>query len=382
MRVLHLLDSLNRGGAETLALDVCRNARAAGLELTFAATGGGELEDDFRRSGAHFIRLSRRAPLDPKLVGQLRRLIEERAVEVVHCHQAVEALHAYLATRGRGRVAGNRVKRVLSFHLCTADAKNRLALKFLAPRMDWNVAVSRELLACLGAEGGFETARNFQVVYNGVDAARVQQEATAGARQLLRLELKLAEGDLLLGMVGNFYADARKDQLTVCRALPAVFQRAPNAHFAFAGGCVGADATRIYQECVDYCREQGIAARVHFLGQRRDVADILRALDIFVFSSRRDSFGVAVVEAMLAGVPAVVSDIGALLEVTRGGEFASVFRTGDADDLARRLSELVEDGARRERLADAARVWASREFGIETHLANLLKLYKSPAGVP
>jgi glycosyltransferase involved in cell wall biosynthesis len=374
---LHLLDSLNRGGAETLALDVCRNARANGLDLTFAATGGGELEDDFRRSGAHFVRLSRRAPLDPKLVGQLRRLIAEREVEVVHCHQAVEALHAYLATRG----CGGRVKRVLSFHLCTSDAKNRLALKFLAPRMDTNVAVSRELLACLGEEGGFATAENFRVVYNGVAAARLQ--ATEGASDLLlRSELKLPEGDLLLGMVGNFYADARKDQLTVCRALSNVFRRVPRAHFAFAGGWAGDGATRIYQECVNYCREQGISNRVHFLGQRADVADILRALDIFVFSSRKDSFGVAVVEAMLAGVPSVVSDIGALLEVTNGGEYAAVFRTGDADDLARRLFELIEDRARRASLAEAARRWSAREFGIETHIANLLKLYNSLAGVP
>ncbi|HEX8129085.1 MAG TPA: glycosyltransferase family 4 protein [Pyrinomonadaceae bacterium] len=379
MRVLHLLDSLNRGGAETLALDVCRNARAAGLELTFAATGGGELEEDFRLSGAHFVRLSRRTALDPKLVGQLRRLIEERAVEVVHCHQAVEALHAYLATRGRGGSGGGRVKRVLSFHLCTADVKNRMALKFLAPRMDANVAVSRELLACLGAEAGFATDRNFHVIYNGVDAARLRQSATG---KDLRLELKLPEGYLLLGMVGNFYADARKDQLTVCRALPAVFRRVSNAHFAFAGGASVDGATRIYQECVNYCREQGIADRVHFLGGRADVADILRALDIFIFSSRKDSFGVAVVEAMLAGVPVVVSDIGALLEVTRGGEYASVFRTGDADDLARRLLELITDRAGRVRLAEAASRWAEREFGIETHLANLLKLYKSPAGVP
>ncbi|HEY9405203.1 MAG TPA: glycosyltransferase [Pyrinomonadaceae bacterium] len=376
MRVLHLLDSLNRGGAETLALDVCRNARANGLDLTFAATGGGELEDDFRRSGAPFVRLSRRAPLDPKLIVQLRRLITEREVEVVHCHQAVEALHAYLATRG----SGGRVRRVLSFHLCTADAKNRLALKFLAPRMDSNVAVSRELLACLGAEGGFATAKNFHVVYNGVDAARLQ--ATAGASGLLRSELKLPEGDLLLGMVGNFYADARKDQLTVCHALSSVFRRVPRAHFAFAGGWAGDGATRIYQECVNYCREQGIADRVHFLGRRADVADMLGALDIFVFSSRMDSFGVAVVEAMLAGVPSVVSDIGALLEVTNRGEYASVFRTGDADDLARRLFALIEDGARRVRLAEAARQWAAREFGIETHIANLLKLYKSQEGMP
>lgn len=380
MRVLHLLDSLGRGGAETLLLDVCRNARACGLELTFAATGGGELEDDFRRSGTDFIRLTRRAPVDLKLVGELRQLISKRRIEVVHCHQAVEALHAYLATRG-GVHGGGRVKRVLSFHLCTADRKNRLALKFLAPRMDANVAVSRELLACLKTEGGFDTARNFHVVHNGVDAARLAREATAtDGGEDLRLELKLAKGDLLLGMVGNFYADARKDQLTVCRALPEVFRRVPNAHFAFVGGCVEG-AERIYHQCVDYCRERGIADRVHFLGKRRDVARVLRALDIFVFSSWMDSFGVAVVEAMLAGVPVVVSNIGALVEVTNGGKHASVFRTGDADDLARRLFELVEDGERRTRLAEEARLWAEREFRIETHVANLLKLYKALAGV-
>lgn len=385
MRVLHLLDSLGRGGAETLCLDVCRNARRNSLELTFAATGGGELEDDFRRSGADFIRLTRTRPLDLKLVRQLRELINEREIEVVHCHQAVEALHAYLATRRnwkRGATTGNsvrRVKRVLSFHLCTADAKNRVALKFLAPRMDACVAVSRELLSCLEAEGKFVTGKNFHVVYNGVDASRLT--ATGGGDGDLRAELKLTESDLLFGMVGNFYADGRKDQLTVCRALPEVFARVPEAHFVFAGGHAE-NASRNYQECVDYCRAQGIAGRVHFLGQRADVAGVLGALDIFVFSSRKDSFGVAVVEAMLAGVPAVVSNIGALLEVTSGGEYASVFRTGDANDLARQLITLADDRARRRELGEQAKQWAAREFGIETHIANLLKLYKSLAGVP
>ncbi|HJR08935.1 MAG TPA: glycosyltransferase family 4 protein [Pyrinomonadaceae bacterium] len=370
MRVLHLLDSLGRGGAETLCLDVCRNARANGLDLTFVATGGGELEDDFRQSGADFIRLSRRLPLDLKLIGQLRELIKERGVEVVHCHQAVEALHAYLATR-----TDRLVKRVLSFHLCAADAKNRVALKYLAPRMDACVAVSRELLACLDREGGFATDKHFHVIYNGVDAARLDATAATGGDSL-RAELKLGNGDLLLGMVGNFYADARKDQLTVCRALPEVFARVPDAHFAFAGGR-SEGAAQIYDECVNFCRAAGIAGRVHFLGKRADVARVLRALDLFVFSSRKDSFGVAVVEAMLACVPCVVSDIGALLEVSGGGEYASVFRTGDANDLARRLVELAGDGARRKQLGEAARGWAASEFGIETHIANLLKLYKS-----
>ncbi|HEX8180569.1 MAG TPA: glycosyltransferase family 4 protein [Pyrinomonadaceae bacterium] len=370
MKVLHILDSLGRGGTEVLALDLCRNARAAGLDLILAATGGGALETEFRRSGVEFVRLKRRLPVDLLLAAQLRALIRRHAVAVVHTHQAVEALHAYLATRGAG------VRQVMSFHLCAADAKNRRALKFLAPRMDANIAVSRDLLACLGAHARLDTACNFRVVYNGVDEHRLKP---AGGN--LRAELKLAPDALLAGMVGNFYADGRKDQLTVCRALPQLFAAAPHAHFVFVGAHA-ADAPQVFDECVRVCQQQGIAPRVHFLGQRADVPDILRALDLFVFSSRADSFGLAVVEAMLTGVPAVVSDIGALREVTAEGRYAVMFRTGDADELAQRLIELANDRARRAALGARGRVWAAEQFGIAAHITRLRELYAALAGMP
>ena len=89
MRVLHILDSLNRGGAEMLELDVCRNAAANGLDLTFVATGGGDLEWEFRGSGVEFIRLQRRFPLDPGLVWKIRQIIAERKIQVAHCQQPV-----------------------------------------------------------------------------------------------------------------------------------------------------------------------------------------------------------------------------------------------------------------------------------------------------
>lgn len=371
MRVMHILDSLNRGGAEVLALDVCRNAHANGLDLTFAATGGGDLEDDFRRSGVEFIRLQRRLPFDPKLAAQLREVIKKRGVEVVHTHQAVEALHAHFAARGL------KTKRVLSFHLCTADAKNRLALKFLAPRTDANVAVSRDLLECLKRDAGFRRLENFHLVYNGVDATRLK---AAGAGSL-RAELGLAGGDLLLGMVGNFYADGRKDQLTVCRALPRLFSENANAHFVFVGAR-SPDAPHIYDECVAFCREQRIDGRVHFLGKRADVPLVLNSLDIFVLSSVQEGLGIAAIEAMLAGLPVVVSDAGALVEVAGEGRYASVFRTGDADALAAKLLELAGDAALRARRGAEGREWATRQFGIESHIANLLDLYGKLTGAP
>lgn len=370
MKVLHILDSLNRGGTETLALDVCRNARAHGLDLTLVATGGGALEVEFQRSGVEFIRLQRRRPIDLLLAVQLRKLIKARGINVVHTHQAVEALHAYLATRG------TRTKCVLSHHLCTADKKNTRALKFLAPCMHANIAVSQDLRDCLSRVAGLDTSRNFHVVYNGVDAARLQSDGGD-----LRAELKLTKRELLLGMVGNFYADGRKDQLTVCRALPALFAAAPHARFVFVGA-PAPDAPQLFDECVDLCRTQGISDRVHFMGPRADIPVVLHALDLFVFSSRMDSFGVAVVEAMMTGVPVVASDIGALREVTADGAHALLFRTGDADDLARCLIELADDPARRATLGAQGRAWATAQFGIATHIARLRELYSAIARVP
>ena len=76
-----------------MALDLCRNAAANGLDLTFVASGGGDLESDFRQSGIEFLRLRRRLPVDLSLASQLRQIIIDRKIQIVHSHQTVEALH-------------------------------------------------------------------------------------------------------------------------------------------------------------------------------------------------------------------------------------------------------------------------------------------------
>jgi L-malate glycosyltransferase len=368
MKVMHILDSLNRGGAETLALDVCRNARAHNLDLTFVATGGGDLEGDFRGSGVVFHRLQRRLPVDLRLATRLERIIKDRGIDVVHTHQAVESLHAYLATRG------TKVKRVMTYHLCTADTKNRLALNFLTSRLDASVAVSRDLLQCLG-EADLDKASNFRVIPNGVDPERLRR-----SKPTLRSELGIADNTLLFGMVGNFYADGRKDQQTICRALPKFFERVPNARFIFVGGAFK-DSTDLLEGCQDICRQNNVFDRVHFLGTRSDVANILHSLDGYVHSSVNESQGIAVVEAMLAGLPVIVSDIGALLEVTGDGDCALVFRTGDAEGLTQKLIKLAEGQGLRVELAARGREYATRNFSIDAHIRNLLALYQDIVGV-
>jgi glycosyltransferase involved in cell wall biosynthesis len=367
LKVLHTLDSLNRGGAEIMELDLCRNARASGLDLTFVATGGGDLEEEFTNSGVEFIRLQRRLPVDLGLASQLRQIIKERNIDVVHGHQPVDALHLYLATRG------SEVKRVLTLHGVYAGTKNNLGLRFVLPRVHARVLLGKDLATWLTKEQGIDVGQGSVVIANGVDPKRL----TATGKKL-RTELGLADTAMLGGMVANFYPDRRKDQLTVCKALPQFFARAPEAQFVFVGN--SAEAPRLLDECVSVCRAQNISDRVHFLGQRSDIPDVFNSLDLFVLSSRWEGSPIAVIEAMMMGIPTVLSDIGPLKEVSGGGEFAALFRTGDADDLAVKLNRLNDDRNYQTRLAESAERWAISQFSIATHIANLLKLYEALAG--
>lgn len=363
MKVLHLLDSINRGGAEILALDVCRNAGKHDIDLTFATTKGGVLEKDFRSSGAKFYRLNRRLPVDFNVVLKLRKIIKKHKIKVVHGHQPVDGLHLYLATIGLP------VKRVLSFHGFITDAKNRRSAQILIPQMDANVVVSQALQDWLAEKDNLETNKNFQVLYNGVDEKRLKPTGKS-----LKSELNLDENVLLIGMIGNFYRDPRKDQLTLCRALPKIFAEIENAHCIFAGRTEeGAEGK--FESCVNFCRENGIEDRVHFLGGRNDVPDILNALDLFVFSSLHEGLPIAVNEAMMAKVPMIVSDIQPLLEASENGKYAEVFHTQDALELSEKILKLLKNKSLRENLKEKAFAFARENFSIEAHLERLKALY-------
>jgi glycosyltransferase involved in cell wall biosynthesis len=365
MKILHTLDTLSRGGAEMQALDVCRNASKHGFEMTFAALGGGKLEEDFRRSGVDFIRLQRKMPVDFNLVFKLRKIINEREIQIVQAYQPVEGLHLYLAAIGLN------VKKVLSFQGFIQDAKNRRAAKFLISRMDANIVVSLGLKKWLEEEDELDTSRNFQVIYNGADRRRIISD-----KPVLRAELNLNENDLLFGMIANFYRDPRKDHLTVCRALPKVFDEIENAQCVFVGR-TEKGAENKFKECVEFCRENGIADRVHFLGGREDIPDVLASLDVFVLSSLHEGLPVAVSEAMLAGVPMILSDIEPLLEVSANGKYAEMFQTQNSDELGEKILKLLKNKSLRKDLSQSALEFAKENFSVEAHLRELKKLYSS-----
>lgn len=364
MKVLYLLDSLNLGGTEILALDLCRNARANGLDITLAAMGGGILEEAFLVSGVDFVRLRRLLPIDPFVVLKLRKIIKNENVRIIHAHQAVEGLHAHLAAAGTG------CKIVLSHHGFVRGRKNLRTLKYLIPRVAKNVYVSEGLQRWYLRENGIDSGVNSAVIYNGVDKKRLRYSGEG-----LKTELGLAENCFLVGMIANFYAAPRKDHKTLCEAFVEIAQAREEAHLILAGK-IESGAEEKLAECVEVCKKAGLLERVHFLGSRTDLPKILSSLDLFVLSSVHEGLGIAAIEAMLAGKPCVLSDIEPLLEVSGNGEFAAMFQTRNPSDLSQKIMRLIVNPEVAKRISERAFENADSNFSIEAHIRTLKEFYE------
>lgn len=363
MRVLYYLDSINRGGAEMQALDVCRNAARFGIEVIVAG-GGGDLQSEFQNAGIPFFPVNRRMPIDASLVATLRGIIKKQRVQIVHASQPVEGLHLFLASHSLD------VARVMTFHGFLPDSKNRWASRFLIPRMDANLVVSRSLLDWLEKFTGLDLRNSIRIVHNGPDPARL-----APSGRNVRKEFGIPEDALLIGMIGNFYRDLRKDQITLAAAIGQIAEKIPNLYCIFVGKTESGAEEKVAQ-CQRLIAEAGLGPRVHFTGPRTDVPDLLAAMDLFVLSSYHEGLPVALIEAMLAGVPALVSDIGPHREATAAGTYARLFRTADPTDLAEKAAELLASREARNTLAEKAKRFAMDNFSIDAHLKTLRELYQ------
>ncbi len=349
-----------------LTLDICRNARQFGIDITFAALSGGDLEEEFRNSDFNFIRLQRNLPIDFKVVRQLRNIIKENSIEIAHGQQPVEILHLYLATLGM-----KNIKIVQSHYGHIVGKKNILSARYFSLKIDANIVCSRGFFQWLRKEIGLDTSRKFYLIYNGVDEKRIRPSGNS-----LKKELGINEESLLLGMIANFRPDLTKDQLTVCYALPKVFEKFKDAKFIFAGKVVEGGEEN-FESCVKFCDRNRISDKVFFLGKRDDINDVLASLDLFVFSSLSEGLPIAMIEAMLSKVPVIVTDIPPLREVSDNGKYAELFKTQDADELSEKILKLLENKIFRDEIAELAFIYARQKFSIQTYLQGLETLYSS-----
>ncbi|QQS40149.1 MAG: glycosyltransferase family 4 protein [Acidobacteriota bacterium] len=366
MKVLLILFRPEERDSGTVALDICRNARRFGLDVAVAAFDPGALEEEFELHASAFYRLESEGSLDLNGAYRLRNIIREREIDVVHAFGIGEAFLARIAS-----IAGGPVRRVLHLQdqqFDKADVSERFGLRSAARISHAVLLPSRTAFAML-RDSGIDTRKNFFFVPPGIDRNRLVSRG-----RTLRSELGLTDDHILMGMKAPFDDSSGIDQITICRALPKVLDKHENVRFAFAG-LVGKGGEFMLAECAELCDESGIGDRVFFIADREDSDRVLSSMDLFVYSADNGSAPLAVAEAMMLGLPSVVSDTDLLAEMTDGGRRAEVFVRGDEEELANKILSLIKSRKLREKRAKEAREFAEKNYSIDQMMMSLKTLW-------
>jgi glycosyltransferase involved in cell wall biosynthesis len=246
-------------------------------------------------------------------------------------------------------------------------ATNRLFLRHLANAVNACCTFSARAIS---RNEGFSTTP-IDVIENGIELGRY---GPADDRASLRRALGLDPARRYIACVARFHPV--KDHAMLLRAFAIVAARHPDADLLLAGD------GKLRDDLAHQAAEAGIESRVHFLGIRRDVPELLRAVDIFALTSVSEAASLTVLEAMASHLPVVVTAVGGNPEMVRHESEGLLVPRGDHAACADALSRLLADPALARQLGDAGRRRVEERYQLSRTIEAYHRLYRKLCGLP
>jgi glycosyltransferase involved in cell wall biosynthesis len=372
MRIAFITTSLDPGGAETALAALALGLVDSGMRgLVIALRGSGRLVSQLRAGGVAVAALQ--ADSATGIALQLPRVVREirtfgpDIVQGWMYHGNLVATAATLFCRGRLHWG---IRQALGALDREREATNRLirlgALLSSRPR---HVVYNSQRARADHEKLGYSQTRSV-VIANGFDTEALRPDA--GIRMRLRMELKLAEDEVLIGHLARYHPV--KDHETFLQAASELCRRGSRTRFLMAGrGIDGSNA-----ELTAAIDRLGLAGRIAMRGEVDEVATLIPGLDVLCVSSRSEAFPNVLGEAMSCGVPCVTTDVGDAAVIA--GDTGLVVPPADPARLARALSEVADlEPATRRLMGVAARTRICEHYSLRSTINQYARLYGAEA---
>lgn len=369
-RILHVTFTMEIGGTEQVIRQIAENSDA-GCEHEIACLDGliGSLGRALQAKGIRVTRLHRRPGFDRQLVGLLRRLIRERNISILHCHQYTPFFYGVLAALGTG------ARVIFTEHGRFYPERHRLRRRLVNPLLllgcDHVTTISKATADALHRYEYVPRSR-IQVIYNGI----ADLEPVAGTRDEL-LELLGLPGEFrYLGTVSRL--EPIKNQAMMIRAFARLNHELPETRLIL----IGDGAARAGLETL--AARLGLVERVIFTGFVDNASRFIRLFEVFLLSSFSEGTSMTLLEAMCLSRPAVVTDVGGNAEIVVHGETGLVTASDDEEAFAAAILQLLRDGELRLRLGRNGRNRYLERFEVARMTGAYQNLYRGirrPDGV-
>jgi glycosyltransferase involved in cell wall biosynthesis len=363
-RVLYLIKTLGRGGAERLLMDVALrlDSERFEAEIAYVSDEWDDLAADCRAAGLPVRYLGGRGRHTDWVV-ELRRLLREGEYDVVHVHSPYVASAARLLPRPAG------VRFLYTEHAewNTYRRPTRWANALTYWRNDQVFTVSD----CVRESVRYPPALRFmpgcpvETLYHGIDFDAIHHSLPD--EEFPRRSLEIPDDAPVVGVIAHFRPE--KGHRPLLQAAARIHATLPDVRFVLIGGGPTEESVR------DLVAALGLDDVVRFAGYRDDALHVATTFDVFALPSFREGLPIALIEAMALGKPAVATAVSGTPEVIRNAEHGILVPPGDAQAMADALSALLTDEERRARMGGAAQRRA-RAFDIRQAVGRLERAYE------
>jgi glycosyltransferase involved in cell wall biosynthesis len=373
--VLYVITKLELGGAQLQVLDLIRNLnRACYAPVLFTAADGLLVEEACAIKGL-VVKRSRwlQRPINPLkdffALFELVRVIRRSQIDIIHTHSSKAGIIGRLA----GRLAG--VKIIVhtvhgwSFHDYQSWLERSISiwLERFVGRFSKAIIVVSTHDKQRGLRCRIAPPERYVMIRYGIDYRHFSV-----SHHNLRQRLKIPPEATVVTMISCL--KPQKSPLDFIEVASTVAQRFADARFFLVGdGILRNRLERLI------CKKD-LTRCVSLLGWRRDIAEILASTDIFVLTSRWEGLPVAVLEALAAQKPCLVTDTGAVAEVIRDGRNGFLVTPGDIQAMSEKLSSLLADPALRQRLGRPPEESLGDNFTLSGMVESTQQLYMRLAG--
>jgi glycosyltransferase involved in cell wall biosynthesis len=367
LNVLFLMESMEVAGAEKLVLSMVRRLdRTRFRPVVGCLTVPGPLAGDVEAAGAELVALGKRPGFDVRILGRLRHTLSDHRVDVLHTHVWPADVWGRIAARS----VGTPIVITTEHNVCNWKTWRHFAVdRFLARWSTSVVCVSNAVLEFYRDRAGIASPP-LRCIHNGIDPTPfVEPIDVARERSALGVDARA----IVLTAVGRLVP--QKTHEMFLEAL----SRIRRAHPSVVGWVVGHGPLRADLEA--RARALGLFPEgVRFFGERGDVPLLLKMSDAFVLPTAvREGLSLSILEAMAAGLPVVVTDVGGNREVVEDGTTGLLVPPGDPQALADAMGLVVTSSARAREWGRTAREVVLARFTLDRMVREYEELYESAA---
>lgn len=365
IKVLYLFVTLPVGGAEDLLASIVTGLDPTRFTPAVACLGeAGPVGEELRRQGCPLSHLGLDLKRDSaiKIVRQVRALLKKNQPHLLHTHLYHPNLYGRLASLGLG------LKGVIaSIHNAYTRVKyHRCFLNYLLSRVTDKILVSSsQVYQDVRRYDRVPPAKILLMPYGirlaDVDSPLSKAEAKA----------ELGLSGFCLGTIGRL--EEQKGQTFLLAAVPEIQAHIPDLHVIIIGD------GRLRSSLEDQARSLGITNVVHFLGTRRDLPKLYRALDMFVLPSLWEGLPLVLLKAMAAGLPVVATQVSGAEDIIEDGGNGRLIPPRQPVALAQAVLELYAQPKLWSVLGTQARETIRRQYSLEAMLTHLQQLYEDLA---